>query len=24
MQTIEVSGRSTPPEWAIRQRHLFE
>ena len=24
MQTIEISGRSTPPEWAIRQRHLFE
>jgi len=24
MQTIEVSGRSTPPEWAVRQRHLFD
>ena len=24
MQTIEVNGRSTPPEWALRQRHLFD
>ena len=24
MQTMEVSGRSTPPDWAIRQRHLFD
>ena len=24
MQSITVSGRSTPPEWAIRQRHLIE
>ena len=24
MQTIDVSGRSTPPEWALRQRQLFD
>jgi len=24
METLEVNGRSTPPEWAIRQRHLFD
>ena len=24
MQTIEISGRSTPPGWAIRQRYLFD
>ena len=24
MQTIEAHGRSTPPDWAIRQRHLFD
>ena len=24
MQTIEVNGRNTPTEWAVRQRHLFE
>ena len=24
MQTLEISGRSTPPEWAVRQRQLFD
>ena len=24
MQTLEISGRSAPPEWALRQRHLFD
>lgn len=24
METIEFDGRSTPPEWAIRQRHLID
>ena len=24
MKTIAISGRSTPPEWAIRQRYLFD
>ena len=23
MQTLEISGRSTPPEWALQQRNLF-
>ena len=23
MQTIEIAGRSTPPEWALRQRRLM-
>ena len=24
MKRIEFDGRSTPPEWAIRQRHLID
>ncbi|HJP29115.1 MAG: hypothetical protein QF689_18235 [Candidatus Latescibacteria bacterium] len=24
MQTLEISGRTSPPEWAVRQRHLFD
>jgi hypothetical protein len=24
MQSLEINGRSTPPEWAIRQRYLFD
>jgi hypothetical protein len=24
MKTIEFSGRTTPPEWAVRQRHLVD
>ena len=24
MQTFEINGRSTPPEWAVRQRHLMD
>ena len=24
MQVLEAVGRSTPPEWALRQRHLME
>lgn len=24
MQTLEISGRSTPPEWALQQRNLFD
>ena len=24
MRKIEFSGRGTPPEWAVRQRHLID
>ena len=24
MQTLDFNGRSTPPEWALRQRHLLD
>jgi hypothetical protein len=24
MQSLEITGRATPPEWALRQRHLFD
>ncbi len=24
MLTLDTAGRSTPPEWAVRQRHLFD
>jgi len=24
MQTIDITGRATTPDWAIRQRHLFD
>ncbi|MDA0334906.1 MAG: hypothetical protein O2782_07060, partial [bacterium] len=24
MQTLQFDGRTTPPEWALRQRHLFD